>query len=60
VENDAKQAVLRNNGDLRNRLHVLGQYTFQFSRFRDCSFKWVVENALGMVFAVLIHFSPFD
>jgi hypothetical protein len=38
VENDAKQAVLKNNSDLQNRLHVLSQYTFQFSKSSGIGF----------------------
>jgi len=40
----ARHTAIRLGGD---RQHVLGQHTLQFGKFRDCTFKWVLENALG-------------
>ncbi|CAL8406944.1 unnamed protein product [Arctogadus glacialis] len=47
VKESAREAVEHKGGDPNNEEHVLGQHKLQFGAFRDQTFKWLAENALG-------------
>ena len=47
VKESAREAVEHKGGDPNNEEHVLGQHKLQFGLFRDKTFKWLAENALG-------------
>jgi hypothetical protein len=49
VREIAVKAVLKKNGDIDNRKHLLGQFTLQFGRFRFVFIKSVSHLLLYMV-----------
>ena len=44
----ARKALIQHGGDPSNRKHLLGFIEIQFGPFRGQTFKWVVENSLGL------------
>ena len=49
VEAKAKSEVTRLGGNPSNETDLLGQFKLQFGRFKDKTFKWLLENGLGYV-----------
>ena len=47
VEKKAKATLKRDKQDTSKRSNVLGRYELQFGKYQGCTFKWVLENALG-------------
>ena len=47
MKESAREAVEHKGGDPNNEEHVLGQHKLQFGAFRDQTFEWLAENALG-------------
>ncbi|XP_045208403.2 uncharacterized protein LOC123560232 [Mercenaria mercenaria] len=54
VRKRAEAAVRRMNGDLNNKIHLLGQFTIQFGQFRNETFKWLVSNSLGYAAFIVV------
>ena len=52
----AIQTVQRQGGDVSDSTEVLSQYEKQFGAFRGQTFKWVIENALGILDGLLIAY----
>ncbi|XP_038045518.1 uncharacterized protein LOC119720069 [Patiria miniata] len=49
VRADAVGRVQHLGGDVRNSKHLLGQFQIQFGQFRNETFLWLAENALGYI-----------
>uniref|UniRef100_H2Y362 Uncharacterized protein n=2 Tax=Ciona intestinalis TaxID=7719 RepID=H2Y362_CIOIN len=47
VRSRAMQAVMQRQGNTDDEVEVLGEYLMQFGKFRNQSFKWILENAFG-------------
>lgn len=61
VEDEAKVCVHSEGGDPSNNLLVLSRFTMQFGKYRDQTFKWLLENDLAYVaFIMAAHHEEKD